>query len=482
MSQLADLDKMIAKVRSAKLAKLKTASPGDGVDDGTKPVETGAQLASNKEESGKPTPAAVDGAAVTNPAGASLTQSTDGAVAVATSGQAGGEASAPFKIDGQAANGPEGGIGGDDKKVAAFLAQLKTAADGLPGVDAARTFPGDVTPGSFTAPDASGQVPGLGKVTYPIDSVASEEAAKLKTPGLGSQAMSAAGDWLKDPVHAGIAGAGTVGAAALLYNLLSKKHEKTASVKAIHPFVKHLIKKAHNSPAFCKAAAEAGADEGAQGSQVVDQLLQGLESGQITEEQAEQILMEALKSGAISDADVAPIMEEIHKMSGGAGAGAPDAGGAPAPAAGGGDPMAGMTPPPGAGAAGPEGAAPDMAPPDPSMEAKAAAAHVGPEHADYVKKLAYFYAAEKNAGYAAGKDFGLKLAANLKKQAEEDAVLRKEAEEAVLKEIGMTREQVTALFKTAEATLTPAQVKIAQYKTQIHAAVYEKIAKLNATK
>lgn len=110
-------------------AAVKTASPGDGAEDGTKAVETGAQMASNKSEAAKGTKAMVDGGAKTNPAGASLDMSTDGATAVATDGQKGTEG-ADLEIKAQAANGPEGGIKGDDK-TAALVADLRKVASEL---------------------------------------------------------------------------------------------------------------------------------------------------------------------------------------------------------------------------------------------------------------------------------------------------------------------------------------------------------------
>lgn len=108
-SLLKDLDKLLVKVAKEKKASIKQASPGDDVEDGTSKPVTGEQLAKNKEEAGKHTAAKVDGGAKANPVGGSLEASTDGATAVAASGQKGGEG-ADLSVKGEAPNGPEGGI------------------------------------------------------------------------------------------------------------------------------------------------------------------------------------------------------------------------------------------------------------------------------------------------------------------------------------------------------------------------------------
>ena len=148
---MADLDGLIkkaAEVDSEGLAK--SASPGDPLtsDNGTTAPETGAQMASNNEEAGKHTAAKVDGGAETNPAGASVTMSTEGATAASTDGQE-GPSGADLEDKHQAANGDEGGLSGDpadlDKKTASELignarslaGELKTAAESLPVDEAA---------------------------------------------------------------------------------------------------------------------------------------------------------------------------------------------------------------------------------------------------------------------------------------------------------------------------------------------------------
>ncbi len=143
-------------------------------------------------------------------------------------------------------------------------------------------------------------------------------------------------------------------------------------------------------PAPAADPAAAGGDAGGG----VDQLMQAIQSGQLDEATAEKLLMEGVQSGAISEQDLMEAMQAVQGQGGG-GAGAapadPAAGGAPAPAPM--DPAAGAAPAPG----GDAGGAPMVN--DPGLEAKMAAADVGPEHPEYLAKLAHLYRPEMEAGY-----------------------------------------------------------------------------------
>lgn len=117
--------------------------------------------------------------------------------------------------------------------------------------------------------------------------------------------------------------------------------------------------------------------------------MQAIQSGQMTEEDAEKILMEAAQTGAISEEELMQAMQELQAAGGGEG-------GAPA-----GDPAAGP-----AGMPADAGAPPADMMSDPSLEAKVAAAAIGPDHPMYLQKLASLYADDVKAGY----EFAVKLA------------------------------------------------------------------------
>lgn len=111
-----------------------------------------------------------------------------------------------------------------------------------------------------------------------------------------------------------------------------------------------------------------------------DTLMSQIEAGEIGDEEAGQILQEALASGAISEEDLAAAAQEMEA---------------------GGDLQQ----------AGPEPMADEQ-----MLEAKLAAADIGPDDPRYMEKLAAFYGPEINSGYL----FGLKLAEELAKEAEGD--------------------------------------------------------------
>lgn len=314
------LNGLVKKAADEKASRLaKKASPGDGVEDGTSKPETGEQMAKNKEMAAKGTAAKVDGGAKTNPVGGSVENSTEGAAAVDTNGQAGAKGGVLEKKH-DAPNGPEGGI-----KSASLVEQLRKAA------------------GDETAP--------------------AQENPAVK--------------------------------------LLKKAFEKKAAeVSPLDKFLAEYARKNIKTAAQMDdmGAAQAGADQmGAQ-----------MGSGEMGEEQAEQMLLQMAQSGAITEQDLIQAMQELHKQQGG---GAAPAGGAPAPA----DPAAAagaapMDPAAGAPAGGVAAPAPEMVN-DPALEAKMAAADVGPDHPEYLAKLAKLYPEEINAGYMVGVKVAEELAA-----------------------------------------------------------------------
>ena len=168
---------------------------------------------------------------------------------------------------------------------------------------------------------------------------------------------------------------------------------------------------------LCKVAAEA--DDAEVADQATAQLMEQIESGQLSEEDAMKILDEAVKSGAISQEDVQAAMAELQAAGGQA---------APAEAA-----PAGAMPPEAA-------PAPEEMVSDPGLEAKLAQVDVGPEHPLYQTKLASLYAEPMRAG-----------AAFLVKVAEEMGMLpgdepkESPAEEKAEHASGMTEEEEKAL-------------------------------------
>ena len=182
---------------------------------------------------------------------------------------------------------------------------------------------------------------------------------------------------------------GSLKSAAEVARNAAKELRKQASAM-LSPFDQFLVKAARAStdPELKKTAQEmddmALADASAQG------LEEQLASGSIGDEEATAILEEAIQSGALTEEEV---MAAMQATQGGAG---PEAGGMPPDMAGGAAPDMGGEP------------APEMAggaPPD-MLEAKLAAADIGPDHPEYLKKIASFYPSEIQQGYA----FAMKLA------------------------------------------------------------------------
>ncbi len=331
--QLQNLDRMILKVRAEKTASLqKAASPGDGVEDGTKKPQTGAQMASNKEESGKSTKGSVDGGAVTNPVGASVEASTEGATAVATSGQKGTEG-ADLAVKHDAPNGPE-----------------KTAG--------------------VTDADAKSMADQLRKVASQLDAPVVDQSAKPEAA--------------KESVVNGVKVAASDQTSLLCF--LGRVTRASLAAQGL------------------KLAAEMGDEQ--MGGQSVDKLLQAIQSGAISEEDAEKMLMEMAQQGAIKPEELQAIMAEMHGAGGGAaGAGAPpaDPAAAGAPPMDAGAPMGAGVPPAPAPAA-PMGAGPGAGGAgdqvnDPALEAKMACLDIGPGHPLYADKCVRLYPVAAQHGF-----------------------------------------------------------------------------------
>lgn len=155
------------------------------------------------------------------------------------------------------------------------------------------------------------------------------------------------------------------------------------AAKDLTGFDRFLAKKAQD-------AGLGGGDEVGQAQAGAGDLMQRLQAGQVSEEEAAKILTEAAQSGALSEQDLQEL-QQLAQAQGGAGgdpAAAAAAGAPPVdPAAAGGAPPAG--PMPGA----------DGQIQDPGLEAKVAALHIGPDHPDYIKKLASFHGPAVQFGY-----------------------------------------------------------------------------------
>jgi hypothetical protein len=258
----------------------------------------------------------------------------------------------------------------------------------------------------------------------------------------------------------------------------------------LSPMDKFLVKAArsHADPKV-KTAAEQMPDDQLAGA-ASDDLMNQLATGQIGEEDAQQILQEALQSGAISEDELKEAIQMAQQAQGGEGAG-PE--GAPEGAAPGADTGAGPD------LAGPEAGLPaDAGPEAPPMgDPKMAAAQ---DEQTYLTKIASDHQTEMQAGEA----FFNKLAELLIKSAEEaeesekheksetkeeekkeEAGLgvnlspsdeaEKEALAAVKQELGLDDAKLAEL---AEATVAAPQDKLAAAKVAYRTAILSKIAAL----
>ncbi len=363
---LADLNALVKRASASKAADLAAVDKGtktaesvsgklDAMTGGTSPATTGAQAASNmsiqKETYAAP---AVDNGAKDSVPGASLTESTPGAVAASVTGQ----------------EGPQGGLmepkkdaDNHEEKPENKIAAVKQMADGLRKAAEALLTPMD----KFLIKAAKA-------------SKAAQENPKIK------QAMDMA-------------------------------------------------------------------DDGATADAAGDVLLKQLESGEISDEEAAQILQEAVASGAITE-------EDIQNAGAGAEAAPADDAAMTAPGAGG----------DGNGAEGaltgapamPEGAPADAGAamagmPDEQLEQKLASAEIGPDHAGYIEKLASLYPDIVHAGYA----FGLKLAEDLAAEAEAQpaapAMAEAPAAGGAMPQMSPEDEKAALLAVAQELGMTPEQ-------------------------
>lgn len=220
----------------------------------------------------------------------------------------------------------------------------------------------------------NGSVPAseLSKTSAALDKVAADWVAhgKLISAGLGKIAAEL-------PVDDAAARA-----TAKLAGILGKSEGQAITAGDLTSFDRFLAKKAAEQGL-------GGGEEVGQAQAGAGDLMQRLQSGQVSEEEAAKILTEAAQSGALSEQDLAELQQLVQAQGAGAGGGDPAAGGALPmdPTAAGGAPPAGPMP-------GPDGQIQD-----PSLEAKVAALHIGPDHPDYAKKLAHFHGDAQRFGY-----------------------------------------------------------------------------------
>lgn len=262
---------------------------------------------------------------------------------------------------------------------------------------------------------------------------------------------------------------------------------------------KFLVKQARASTdTNVKTAADGMADDELAG-QASDALMEQIAAGQVSDEDATQILQEAVAAGAITPEELQEAAQ-LTDQTAGAGAEAP-----PVPAAAEAGPVAaaelGAEAAP---AAAPMEGAPAVMPADDQM--KIAAAKITPEHPKYLEKLASIYNEDMDAGY----QFFNKLAEVIIKNAEEgekkeegaahegketpaeekkeelvDAMsgvdlkpadaAEQQALEAVKAELGLDDAQLQEL---ASAPVPAGQDKVASAKARYRSAIMAKVAAL----
>ena len=183
---------------------------------------------------------------------------------------------------------------------------------------------------------------------------------------------------------------------------LAKELRKAAS-DMLTPLDHFLVKQARSTDdPKVKTAMEAMADDDVAG-QASDALMQQLSTGQISDEDAAQILEEALKAGALTPEELEAAAQVVKQHAGGDAAPAAPGGDAPpAPMDGAGPVGDGAAPggdvPPAAPAAPMDGAASEAPPVPEDVEAKIAAAEIDPSDPKYVEKIGKFYKEAEDAG------------------------------------------------------------------------------------
>lgn len=289
-----------------------------------------------------------------------------------------------------------------------------------------------------------------------------KEAIKIEAPHIepGGKALGSVVPKAANPVEGG----------AKADDIKPVASKKTAGIRAF------LAKAALANENVKTAAAAEGLTDEQVGDAAGDNLLQQLESGQVSDEEATKILEEALASGAISEEDIAEALQGHPALSG--------------------------EQDPAAAAVQPDPAAAAAAPVDPAQleQAKVASAHIGPEDSRYIQKLASLYAQQRELGYAVA----VKLAAELTEegaekkedkaiadlQAAQAAEKKEEVKEDGLKadtpeekaalaqaqnELGLTNEQMQAVLAAPAA-------KTASAVDRYRAAILTKVAALQAAK
>jgi len=198
---------------------------------------------------------------------------------------------------------------------------------------------------------------------------------------------------------------------------------RKAASALLTPLDHFLVKAARsNDDPKVKTAMEGMADDDVAG-QASDQLMQQLSTGQISDEDAAQILEEALKAGALTPEELEAAAQVVKQHAGGGeptgdpaaapmDAGAPAGGGDAGPGPAADVPPAGDAGPMDAGAGAGAEAAPDAPPVPEDVQAKIAAAEIDPSDPAYVQKLDKFYKEAEEAGKACFKKVADILIAN----------------------------------------------------------------------
>lgn len=441
---MSELDAMVKRAAAAKAEVLsKKASIGDEADDKTKPAATGEQAAANKAAlKDQQIAVTVDTGATPNKANASVENHiSDGAAAVQADGQGGATGGV------LAAKSTEPLTSADAMKTArALVAELrKAAAEGT---------------GVTTAAEQAAAIGDGGAKVAPGGAKAEPKAKVAPLTVSGAKAETDA------PVGS-----------------------KTAGIRSF------LAKAALANPQVKVAAEEQGMGEEQVGDAAGENLLQQLESGQVSDEEATQILEEALQSGAITEEEIAEAMQG-HPEAGGE---APVEGAPVDPAAAGAE--APIDPAMLAAAGGEAPVDPAMleaagAPMDPTKlaHAKIAAAGIGPDDKRYMSKIAALYGNFADAGYA----LAVKLAEELtevgeSKEHEKDETPAEEKAEHEGDGLSASTPEEKAALKQAQSELglsdtdlkalvdAPAP-KTASAADKYRAAILNKVAALKAAK
>lgn len=196
---------------------------------------------------------------------------------------------------------------------------------------------------------------------------------------------------------------------------------------------KFLVKSARASTNEKVKTAAVAAPDDEVAAQASDALMEQIAAGQVSDEDAAQILEEALQAGAVTPEE----LQEAAALVEQAGA----SGGAPAPAA----PAADVAPL--------EPAAGDVAALPPEEQLKVAAAQIGPDHPKYFEKLAALYPEDMEAGYRFFNKIAEMVIEEEKGEKKEEEEEKKEEEKKEGEEKGEEKKE-TAPAPAAVATET----------------------------